>query len=254
MTSADAIDRLEHDGYVVVEQALDPLTVAEARAELEPLLAATEFGTNSFLGRRTRRVFALFAKCRALDGAALHPLVRSIADHYLGHHHLSSTVAIEIHPGEAAQTLHSDDGAWPVPRSWGETVVNSIWALDDFTEENGATRLVPGSHRWPDGRTPGDEVTVPATMPAGSVLVYLGSLWHAGGENRSRAPRLGVVLEYTVSWLRQQENLPLTCTPEVAATLPDDLAELVGYNLRPPFVGHVDGGHPLDLVRRVRQA
>ncbi len=120
-----------------------------------------------------------------------------------------------------------------------------MWALDDFTAENGATRLVTGSHRWDRERQPGpDDRIVEATMPAGSVIFYTGSILHGGGANRTDTPRLGVILEYVAGWLRPQENHVIGVPPEVVATLPERLQELLGYNIYPPFVGYVDGRHP----------
>jgi len=132
----------------------------------------------------------------------------------------------------------------PLPLDFPPVVVNTMWALDDFTEANGATRIVPGSHRWVD-RLPadGDEV-VAAAMPAGSVNFYLGRLYHGGGANRTDLPRLGVILEYVASWLRPQENHILAVPADVVATLPERLQELLGYNIYPPFLGYVDGRHP----------
>ncbi|MCU1485411.1 MAG: phytanoyl-CoA dioxygenase family protein [Actinomycetia bacterium] len=221
------------DGHVIIEGLLSADAVAAARAELQPLLDATPFGTNSFVGRRTKRVFGLPAKTRALDGALTHPRVLAALEPVLGPFLLSTTVAVEIHPGETAQTLHTDGSAWPVPAGGPEIVANAIWALDDFTEANGATRFE-------------DDV---AEMPAGSVLLYVGSSPHGGGANVSDAPRLGVIVGYTAAWLRQQENFTLTCPPDVARTMPERLQRLLGYELYPPFVGHADGHDPMDLLR-----
>jgi ectoine hydroxylase-related dioxygenase (phytanoyl-CoA dioxygenase family) len=240
--------RIAQDGYVILERLLPEATLDAIRGELDPLLDSASFGTNSFVGRRTRRVFGLPAKLRALDGVIVHPLILGALDQILGSYQLSSTVAVEIHPGEVAQTLHTDASAWPVPRTVGEIVVNTMWAIDDFTPANGATRLLPGSHRNTLQPADGDATELVAAMPAGSVLVYLGSLWHGGGCNSSDAPRRGVIIEYGVRWLRQQENLTMVCPPRVARRLPARLQELLGYNLHEPFVGHIDGRHPVELL------
>jgi ectoine hydroxylase-related dioxygenase (phytanoyl-CoA dioxygenase family) len=189
-------------------------------------------------------VYALFAKTRAFDGAATHPLVLAVADRVLGHCQLSAPTGIEIGPGEVAQVLHYDDSIYPVRRPHAELVLNTMWALDDFVEANGATRIVPGSHRWVDERPSSSTPTIAAEMPAGSVLFYVGSLWHGGGANRTDRPRVGVILEYAASWLRQQENHLLAVPRELARQLPERLQELLGYNIRPPFIGYVDGRHP----------
>ncbi|MDQ1402702.1 MAG: hypothetical protein QOG03_1018, partial [Actinomycetota bacterium] len=125
-----------------------------------------------------------------------------------------------------------------------DVVVNTMWALDDFTEENGATRLIPGSHTWVDRTPTKDDPIVKAVMPAGSVIFYSGRIWHGGGANQTDRPRLGVILEYVSAWLRPQENHILAVPREVAAELPERLQELLGYNVYPPFVGYVDGRHP----------
>jgi ectoine hydroxylase-related dioxygenase (phytanoyl-CoA dioxygenase family) len=162
----------------------------------------------------------------------------------LGHYQFSAPVAIEIGPGEAAQALHRDDGVYPLPPPHAEVVLNTMWALDDFTVANGATRLVPGSHRWHDRRPDNSTPTVAAEMPAGSVMLYVGSVWHGGGANTTDRARLGVILEYVASWLRPQENHVLAVPREIARTLPPRLQELLGYNIYPPFLGYIDGRHP----------
>lgn len=235
---------LEEDGYCVVEGLLDPAKVASIAAELAELFAATPFGRDDFEGHRTRRVYALFAKTRALDGLATHPVVLDALDRVLGPAQLSAPTAIEIGPGERAQPLHPDDAIYPVPRPHAELVLNVMWPFDDFTEANGATRLVPGSHRWID-EIPGPDVqTVAVAMPKGSAMLYVGSLWHGGGANTTDSPRVGVVLHYAASWLRPVENHVLAVPRAVVAELPERLQELLGYNIYPPFIGYVDGRHP----------
>ena len=192
----------------------------------------------------TKRVYALFAKTRALDPAVLHPLVLGVLDDVLGHYQLSGPTGIEIGPGEVAQILHHDDAIYPLTRPHAEVVVNSMWALDDFTEANGATRIVVGSHRWVGEQPDANTVTIPAEMPAGSVLFYLGTLWHGGGANTTDQARLGVAIEYASSWVRPQENHFLGVPMATVRQLPERLQELLGYNVRPPFMGYVDGRHP----------
>ena len=246
----EVVAALEVDGYAIVEGVLGPDEVSRARAELTRILETTPFGRDGFEGRRTRRVYALFAKTRALDGPATHPLVLNVLDSVLGHYQLSAPTAIEIGPGEVAQPLHPDDALYPLPRPHSELVVNIMWPLEDFNEENGATRIVVGSHRW-DDETPGpDTPTIAAEMPAGSVLFYLGSLWHGGGANHTDRPRLGVVLHYGASWLRSVENHVLAVPGDVVRQLPERLQELLGYNVFPPFLGYVDGRHPRHVLER----
>jgi ectoine hydroxylase-related dioxygenase (phytanoyl-CoA dioxygenase family) len=232
-------------GYSVVERLLDPAEAAAKRAELTAVLERTPTGRNEFEGYNTRRIYALFAKTRAFDDCATHPLVEAVADALLGPHQLSAPTGIEIGPGEPAQVLHRDDSIYPLPEPHQEVVLNTMWALDDFTVANGATRIVPGSHRWEGDRYPAeDEATVRAEMPAGSVIFYTGHLFHGGGANTTDRPRLGVILEYCAAWLRPQENHLLAVPRETARTLSPRLQELLGYNIYPPFVGYVDGRHP----------
>ncbi|MDQ1748855.1 MAG: hypothetical protein QOD07_3118 [Frankiaceae bacterium] len=240
---------LDRDGYAVVESLLPADEAKAVRDGLREVLDRTPMGRNNFEGYQTRRIYALFAKTRAFDALALHPLLLGVLDAVLGpSYQLSAPTGIEIGPGEKAQFLHMDDGIYPLPRPHPEVVLNSMWALDDFTPENGATRVVPGSHRWTD-RIPVDpDETVTVTMPAGSVLFILGTLWHGGGANRTDRPRLGVLLEYAAGWLRQQENHVLAVPPDVMRTLPERLQELLGYGIHPPFVGYVDGRHPRRLL------
>ena len=245
-TADDVVGALGRDGYAIVERLLTKDEAAAKRAELTRILAETKVGRNDFEGFKTRRIYALFAKTRAFDGLATHPLVLGVLDRVLGtSYQLSAPVGIEISPGETAQVLHTDDGIYPIPRPHPEIVLNTMWALDDFTEENGATRIVPGSQRWGDQRPDGTSTVERATMPAGSVMFFTGSVYHGGGANDSDRPRLGTILEYVAGWLRPQENHVLAVPRDVVRTLPPRLQELLGYNIHPPFVGYVDGRHPL---------
>jgi ectoine hydroxylase-related dioxygenase (phytanoyl-CoA dioxygenase family) len=244
-TSVDqVVATLEADGYAVVEGLLPEPQLAAVRQDMRRVLEGAPGGRNPFEGAHTRRVYALFAKTRVFDDPATHPLVLGVLDHVLGHCQLSAPTGIEIDPGEVAQILHHDDAVYPLPRPHAEVVLNTMWALDDFTEANGATRIIPGSHRWAHAQPGPDSPTVAAEMPAGSVLFYLGSVWHGGGANITERARLGVILEYVASWLRPQENHYLAVPRAVVRALPERLQELLGYNIRPPFMGYVDGRHP----------
>jgi ectoine hydroxylase-related dioxygenase (phytanoyl-CoA dioxygenase family) len=243
-TVDQVVDALDIDGYCIVEGMLSAADVSAARASLIEVLAATPSGRNDFEGFRTQRVYALFAKTRAFDRPAIHPLLLGVLDRILGHYQLSAPTGIQIGPGEKAQVLHRDDGIYPLPRTYPNVVVNTMWALDDFTEANGATRLVPGSQHWVDRSPAADDEVAYATMPAGSVAFYVGKIWHGGGANTTDRPRLGVILEYVAGWLRAQENHLLAVPRETVVQLPERLQELLGYNVYPPFVGYVDGRHP----------
>ena len=250
-TGQDVARLLLSDGYVVVTGMMGDGELQAARADLARVLDMTPTGRNAFEGFATQRVYALFAKTRTFDRAAIHPLLLEVLDEVLGHYQLSAPVGIRIGPGEQAQMLHRDDAIYPLPEPHPPVVVNTMWPLDEFTAENGATRFVPGSHRWEPGRQPaaGDPVLTAAMTP-GSAMFYLGSLWHGGGANQTGLRRLGVILEYAAAWLRPQENHCLAVPRGVVRELPERLQELLGYNIYPPFVGYVDGAHPRKALRR----
>ena len=246
----DVARRLTDDGYVVVTGMLTPPGAQAARADLDRVLRTTRTGRNSFEGFDTQRIYALFAKTRAFDALATDPLLLGVLDQVLGDYQLSAPVGICIGPGEKAQVLHRDDAIYPVPEPHPPLVVNTMWPLDEFTAQNGATRFIPGSHQWEPGRRPGPgDPLETAAMSPGSALFYLGSLWHGGGANQTTKPRLGVILEYAAGWLRPQENHCLAVPRDVVRDLPERLQELLGYNIYPPFVGYVDGSHPRRVLR-----
>jgi len=250
MTADDVATSLEQDGWALVENLMSADWVAAARTDLERILETTPYGRDDFEGHKTRRIYALFAKTRALDAAAIHPIVLAALDRALGHYQLSAPTGIEIGPGETAQPLHPDDAIYPLARPHQEIVVNAMWPLCDFTAENGGTVLVPGSHRWANELPGPDSPKITIEMPAGSLLIYSGNLWHGGGANHTDRPRLGVVLHYSASWLRPVENHVLAVPQAVVRTLPERLQELLGYNIRPPFIGYVDGRHPKKVLDR----
>jgi hypothetical protein len=247
--AANVIEILERDGFAIVTGVLSPDEVRAIKADIHRILASTKKGRNDFEGFETQRIYALFAKTRMFDGPAMHPLVLDVLDHVLGSYQLSAPQAIQIGPGETAQRLHRDDGVYPVARPHVEFVVNTMWALDDFTEANGATHCVPGSHRWVEQVPADGEPTARAVMPAGSVMFFVGSLFHGGGANTTDRPRLGVILEYTAGWLRQQENQYLAVPRETVRQLPHRLQELLGYNVHGNLIGNVDGRHPLKTLQ-----
>ena len=244
-TADDVCLRLESDGYAIIEGMLDPATLESTRAELRGIADATPEGPNDFEGFETRRIYAVFAKTRVLDGPATHPLVLEVLDRVLGRYQFSQPTVISIGPGETAQNLHTDDSVYPLPRPHDEVVVNTMWAMDDFTPENGATHILARSHR--DAPVPEDRFdysrTIRAVMPAGSVCVFVGSLFHAGGANHSQKRRMGVVIEYCATWLRSQENHYLGTPRSMVRELPERMQELLGYNVH-GILGNADGRNP----------
>jgi hypothetical protein len=253
-TAADLAGALERDGCAVVERLVDPSVMDRARAELTPYLAATPFGPDDFTGRRTRRTGGLVARSATCRELVQHPLVLGGVGGVLARattFHLHLTQVIAIDPGEPGQQIHRDQWAFdffPFPAGY-EVQCNTIWAMTDFTEANGATRLIPGSHRYEDRREFAYEDTEPAEMPKGSVLFYTGALYHGAGANRSDGTRAGINITYAVSWLRQEENQYLSCPADVARTLPEPLLKLIGYQRGAYALGYVDDlRDPLDVL------
>lgn len=247
--------RLKEDGYAIVERYLSPEDVQAKREDLYRVLRSTPTGRNDFEGFQTQRIYALFAKTRVFDATAMDPLLMGVLEKVIGPAFvLSAPTAINIGPGETAQNLHTDDIVYPVARPHRELVVNTMWCLDDFTEANGATHIAPGSHTWTDERPDANTQTIRAVAPAGSVIFFVGSVWHGGGSNNTQKPRLGVIIEYCAGWLRPQENHVIGVPKEIMRELPERLQELLGYGVYPPFLGNVDGRHPrkyLDDRRKV---
>ena len=256
-TAADVAAMIGRDGYAIVERAIAPALLDRARAELQPHLDATPFGPDDFAGRHTRRTGGLVARSATCRDIVMHPLVLGAVGKVLGHatsFQLHLTQVIAIGPGEPGQTIHRDQWAFdffPFPQGY-EVQCNTIWAMTDFTDANGATRLVPGSHRFEDRREFTYADTEPAEMPAGSVLFYTGALYHGAGANRSDGVRYGLNVTYSVSWLRQEENQYLSVPAELARTLPDELLRLMGYARGAYALGYVDDlRDPLDALRGV---
>ena len=150
---------------------------------------------------------------------------------------IGSTTGIEILPGESAQVLHRDDSIYPMRMPGMEWQVGVMWALTDFTVENGATQVVPGSHRWMSERPAQPHEIVQMDMQKGSVLLYLGSTLHGGGENRTNQPRMGLINTYSLGWLRQEVNQYLTIPRDVAMSYPQHIQRLLGYQAHGLFLG-----------------
>ena len=234
--SSEAIsEAIQSTGAVVVDDLLPAELVGQLRSELAPYLAAAASGGDEFGGLATKRIGALMARSPACRELVLDRRVLGACDLYLkpygDGYQLHFTQAVQIGVGQGAQPLHRDRGVWGryLNRSI-ETQFSTIWAVDEFTAENGATQIVPGSHLWEAAREPEPTESVAATMRAGSVLLYNGSVLHGGGANRTEVSRLGVLLHYCPSWLRQEENQYLSCPPEIARDLTPELRALMGYS------------------------
>ena len=247
-SAEDIVAAVQQDGAAILKDAIDPDTVRRMVGEVTPYIDATPMGQDDFTGRHTQRTGALVARTPTCRELILHPQVLEAARTFLAPYtdkillHLTQT--IHINPGNPAQAIHRDRLAWGnhIPREI-EPQFNTIWALTDFTAENGATRCVPGSHKWEWDRRADPEEIIQAEMSAGSVFLYSGSVLHSGGENRSNTSRLGLNLTYTLGWLRTEENQYLSCPPEIAKDLDPELQELLGYTQGTYALGYYSDPH-----------
>jgi len=243
---------IAEQGYTIVPDAIEADLVDELVDDLTRL--ERELGAvpsaNSFEGEHTVRIYNLLARTPVYQRVPVHPSVLPIVEGVLDHGCLvSSLSSIAIDPGETAQPIHADDQLIPLPKPHPPVVCNSMWALTDFTEANGATRIVPGTHladASPDYGHPYESIA--AEMAKGSVLVWHGSLWHGGGANATDERRVGLAMNYCAGYIRQQENQQLGIPPELAATFEPRLLELVGYGLYNGLIGHIDKQLPSDVL------
>ena len=259
VNAADGSERvvkaLERDGCCVVDAVVPRETLDRAREELAPWLARVGKGPDDFSGQHTQRTGGLIARSATVRELVQHPLALEIVKgvlHDAKSFQLHLTQVIAIGPGESSQPVHRDQWAFdffPFPKGY-EVQCNSLWAMTDFSEENGATRLVPGSHRFDDKLRLEEKDTEPAEMMAGSVLFYTGALYHGGGANRSSETRYGLNLTYCRSWLRQEENQYLSVPHEIARDLPEPLLRLMGYARGAYALGYIDDlRDPIEALR-----
>jgi ectoine hydroxylase-related dioxygenase (phytanoyl-CoA dioxygenase family) len=237
---------VQRDGYVILPELLSADELVDIKAAVAPLLDRN--GRNPFEGHRTQRVYSVLNKTRACDRIADHPRVLALLDRLLLPNYLLSMLqVINILPGEQAQMLHTDDAFYPLPRPRKALGAATIWAIDDFTADNGATDIIPGSHQWGDEK-PDPAAREPVVMPAGSCVFFLSTLWHGGGANRSAHPRLAVTAQYCEPWLRPQEAFTLSISRDTVCGVSEDIRRMLGYSIHPPFIGQVDGMHPKRLL------
>ena len=241
-------------GYAIVDDVADSATMDRLEREAAPWIDGSAHGRDEYDGKHTRRTGALVARCPTARELVMNPVVVGTVKSFLSHVtavQLHLTQIISIEPGETQQKLHRDQMAFdffPFPDDY-HVQCNTMWALTDFTEENGATHVIPGSSTGSeeDGlRLPGGQ----AAMRRGSVLFYDGKVPHGRGANRSQGVRRGVNITYSVGWVRQEENQFLACPTEVARTLDDDLLRMMGYQQGAFALGYVgDQQDPLSLLR-----
>ena len=251
MNNESCNEMLDKHGYLIIRNIL-PLKIQQLiQEELEPYFQNRPLSKGLFWGEKTTRIEAVLNKSKTSHSLVIHPDILGVVNHVLGDNcdnfQLSLTQGIRIHPGENAQPLHPDTAKFPIPKPF-EFMFNAIWALSEFSEENGGTQLVPGSHRWEAGREPTEDEIISATMQPGDVLLYRASLLHGGGANKTKStPRTGLAISYSLGWLRQSENMFLTYPPHIAKTFEPKLQKLIGYDVHRPNIGWVNGHHP-DLL------
>jgi ectoine hydroxylase-related dioxygenase (phytanoyl-CoA dioxygenase family) len=250
------LERVRRDGYTVLERAVEPAQIEALKAALVRLEREQGYGhaKTRFEGLRTVRINNLLALDEVFWDVPLHPMVLGLAEALLDRELLlSSFCSLLLDPGQEAQPMHEDTQQIPLPRPHVTISVNAIWALSDFTEANGATRIVPGSHRYDGSPEYGRHYeSVAATLPAGSIMVFDSALWHAAGANTSDQRRWALSCYYCAGWIRQQENLQLGIPREWARRFPRRLQELCGYSVYRGQWGHIDNHDPIELLGQPR--
>ncbi len=241
-STEDILAVINQDGAVVLRDLIASSDVDRVLDETRPYIDATRTGADEFTGFKTTRTGALVARspsCRELIlNDSVLETARQFLKPYCARIQLHLGQIIRLMPGQPAQAIHRDRWAWGTYLKDVEPQFNAIWAISDFTCENGATHVAPGSTRWPDVRRPKPDEVAQAEMSRGSALLYTGSVLHGGGENRSDSDRIGMNLTYTLGWLRQEENQYLSCPPEIARDLPTEMQDLLGYTLGSYALGY----------------
>lgn len=254
-TPAEVTAAIRRDGFVIVDNLVSNDVMDRVAEELEEHIDLTPTGNDDFVGRVTRRTGSLIPRSPASRELITHPLVLGTAADFLSKatvYQLHLTQVISVLPGETDQPLHRDELAWdffPFPLDY-DVQCNTMWAMTDFTVENGATRIVPGSHLTEGKQTYGDDAIVRAEMERGSMFFYSGKVYHGAAANKSDTVRQGINITYCVGWVRQEENQYLSTPIEVARTLDDDLLKLMGYQLGGLAMGYIrDFEDPMRAIR-----
>jgi ectoine hydroxylase-related dioxygenase (phytanoyl-CoA dioxygenase family) len=259
-TAEEIHDVLLRDGAVIVDDLAEGDLIDAIAHEMQPYIDATPCGGDEFTGRTTRRSGALVARSPSSHQLVQHPTILDVAGRLLHRaktYQLHLTQTIAIGPGSPAQSIHRDEWAFDFfefPSDY-HVQCNTIWAMTDFDERNGATRLIPGSQADPAAfdrgiDATGNDETVPAEMSKGSCLLYTGKVYHGGGANNSTSTRVGLNITYNVGWLRQEENQYLSVPREIAETLPDELLRLIGYRIGAYALGYIDDTRdPIEAIR-----
>ncbi|KAH7261635.1 phytanoyl-CoA dioxygenase family protein [Fusarium tricinctum] len=256
-SNQENINSVIKNGYVILENLFTDTEVEQACEELKHLAEspaagpASSGGRNKFEGFLTNRIYALLNKSRIFDKFVTHPQVVALNDYFLDPGWLLSVMlSIYIQPGEDPQTLHHDDGYITVPRPHRPFGTAIMVALDAYTENNGATVIVPKSHEWGSDRIPTRSEAIPVVMPKGSVVFFLGTLWHGGGQNRSEHERRALTVQYCQPWVRPIENQILAVDFEKLSQIPKQIVNMLGYEVCKPFIGFANGQSPLKAAQR----
>jgi ectoine hydroxylase-related dioxygenase (phytanoyl-CoA dioxygenase family) len=256
-TSAEVSAAIRADGFVIVDNLVSNEVMDRVAEQLDEYIDVTPLGGDDFIGRLTRRTGSLISRSETSRELVTHPLVLdTTADllHKATAYQLHLTQVITVLPGETHQPLHRDEMAWdffPFPLDY-DVQCNTMWAMTDFTEENGATRIVPGSHLLEGKQTYEDDDPriIRAEMERGSMFFYSGKVYHGAAANVSDKVRQGINITYCVGWVRQEENQYLSTPIEVARTLDDDLLKLMGYKMGGLAVGYIrDFEDPMAAIR-----
>ncbi|MEE2782726.1 MAG: phytanoyl-CoA dioxygenase family protein [Pseudomonadota bacterium] len=240
------VGEIQEQGYTVVDNFLTPEEVVRIRHAFNTEVPITEMRAIGTKTGKTWRAHNLLAKTRAVDHIYLDARLRAIVEGVIGQYtQINVTTLFNTLPGETRQFLHQDDGLWPIPRPHPPFLCNALIAFDDFTIKNGATHLVPYSHLWHDREIDQSVDTIRAEIPSGSMVMWEGAMWHAGGANMSNEERMGFFISHQVSYLRPQEIQLLSVPLDVVRQMPRKLKRLLGYH---PFGIGVDGRDPLDVL------
>ena len=253
------IEIIEEDGCIVIDNVLSKEEILQLQHDLNQHFDLIQDCQGDFYGYATKRLGTLFTKSKVFHKMAIMPSLLNVMDAFLlescSQYQINLTQAISIGPNEDKQIMHQDDPMFPFLHPGHEVMINCMWAVDDFTEANGATVLVPGSHKWPrtqalnlDYENLPPNMVTQGVMEKGSVLIYLGSLYHCGGANKTQSRRCGAVISYNLGWLRQAENSYLGYSFEELKKMPEKLQRLLGYFVHEPNLGSINGIDPYDFA------
>lgn len=253
-TVEEAAAVIREHGHVIIDELVPGSVIDQVLADMQPYMESTPYSENEWFGNGSQRIGNLIARSETGRDLVMNPLVVGAVKEVLSHApliQLGATEMISLKPGCPAQYIHQDEltfDSFPFPDDYVVSC-NTLWALTEFTEENGATRVVPGSHARPRAEYTMED-TLPAEMARGSVMIFTSKLFHAGGSNQSDKVRRAQAINYCVGWVRQEENQFLACPQDIARTLPDDLLKLMGYQIG---FGYGHAGAQADPLEALRQ-